>query len=91
MPRSHANETIEKANELKPSLILLDVSMPGMNGLDTTRLLREKFPDVKILIISQHDPKELFPRSLEVGAHGCIDKARLAVDVLPTLRNLFKN
>ena len=88
---SDANETLKKADELRPGLILLDVSMPGMNGLHTARLLREKFPEVKILIISQHDPKNLLPRSLEVGAHGCIDKARLAVDLLPTLRNLFKN
>jgi DNA-binding NarL/FixJ family response regulator len=88
---SDADETLKKADELRPILILLDVSMPGMNGLNTARLLREKFPEVKILIISQHDPKQLLPRSLEVGAHGCIDKARLAVDLLPTLRNLFKN
>ena len=87
---SDANETVKKADELRPSLILLDVSMPGPNGLNTARLLREKFPDVKILIISQHDPKQLLPHSLEVGAHGCIDKARLAVDLLPTLKNIFR-
>ena len=88
---SDANETLKKADELRPSLILLDVSMPGMDGLNTARLLKEKFPEVTILIISQHDSKQLLPRSLEVGAHGCIDKARLAVDLLPILRNLFKN
>jgi DNA-binding NarL/FixJ family response regulator len=86
---SDANETLEKADELRPSLILLDVSMPGMNGLNTARILREKFPEVRILIISQHDPKQLLARSLEVGAHGCIDKARLATDLLPTLKNMF--
>jgi DNA-binding NarL/FixJ family response regulator len=63
--------------------------MPGMNGLNIGRLLREKFPELKILIISQHDPKQLLPRSLEVGAHGCLDKARLAIDLLPTLKNMF--
>jgi DNA-binding NarL/FixJ family response regulator len=87
---SDAKETLKKADELRPGLILLDVSMPGMNGLDTARLLREKFPELKILIISQHDPKQLLPHSLEVGAHGCIDKARLAVDLLPTLKNMFR-
>lgn len=87
---SDADETLKRADELKPSLILLDVSMPGTHGLNTARLLREKFPEVKILIISQHDPKQLLPHSLEVGAHGCIDKARLAVDLLPTLKNMFR-
>jgi DNA-binding NarL/FixJ family response regulator len=85
-----ANETLRKADELRPSLILLDVSMPGMNGLNTARLLKENFPELKILIISQHDSKQLLPRSLEVGANGCIDKARLAVDLLPTLKNMLR-
>lgn len=86
-----SNETLQKVDELRPDLILLDVSMPGMNGLNTAQLLRQNLPALKILIISQHDPKQLLPRSLEAGAHGCVDKARLATDLLPTLRSLFKN
>jgi len=85
-----ADETLRKADELRPGLILLDVSMPGMNGLNTARLLKENFPQLKILIISQHDSKQLLPLSLEVGANGCIDKARLAIDLLPTLKNMFR-
>ena len=86
-----SNETLQKADELRPDLILLDVSMPGMNGLDTAQVLRQKLPALKILIISQHDPKQLLPRSLEAGADGCVDKAQLATDLLPTMRSLFKN
>jgi two-component system, NarL family, response regulator NreC len=88
---SNSSETLQKADELMPDLILLDVSMRGMNGLETAHLLKQKRPTLKILIISQHDPNQLLPRSLEAGAHGCIDKARIATDLLPTLRNLFKN
>lgn len=79
---------IQKAAELNPDLILLDVSMPGTNGLETARLLKKKLPAVKILIITQHDPKQMLPASLEAGASGCVDKARLAIDLLPTIRNL---
>jgi DNA-binding NarL/FixJ family response regulator len=85
---SDSIETFNKAGELTPDLILLDVSMPGTNGLNTAQILRQHFPALKILIISQHDPDQLLPRSLEAGAQGCIDKARLASDLLPTLRNL---
>jgi two-component system response regulator NreC len=88
---SDSNETLQKAGVLKPDVILLDVSMPGTNGLNTAHLLRQQLPALKILIVSQNDPDLLLPRSLEAGAHGCVDKARIGTDLVPTLRNLFKN
>ncbi len=80
--------TIHKASELHPDLILLDVSMPGTNGLETARILKQKLPRTKILIISQHDAKHMLPRSLEAGANGSVDKARLGSDLLPAIRKL---
>jgi len=87
---SNASEILQKVTELRPDLILLDVSMPGMNGLDAAQLLRKQLPALKILIVSQHDAKLLLDRSLKAGAHGCIDKARIATDLLPTLRNMLQ-
>ena len=81
-------DVIQKASELHPDLILLDVSMPGTNGLETARILKQKLPQIKILIISQHDPKLMLPRSLEAGADGSVDKARLGSDLLPAIREL---
>jgi two-component system response regulator NreC len=86
-----AGETLQKADELRPDLILLDISMPGMNGLDTAQLLKQRLPDLKILIISQHDSNRLLPRSLAAGAHGCVDKARIATDLLPALKSLMND
>jgi DNA-binding NarL/FixJ family response regulator len=88
---SNSSETFQKVDELMPDVILLDISMPGMNGLNTAQLLRQKRPALKILIVSQHDLNQLLPLSLEAGAHGCIDKVRIATDLLPTLKTLFKN
>jgi two-component system, NarL family, response regulator NreC len=85
-----AKEMIQKALELHPDLVLLDVSMPDMNGLDAARVLRKQVPDIKILVISQHDPRQLLPRSLEAGANGCVDKARVATDLLPAIQSLFR-
>lgn len=85
---SDSAEAIKKTGELHPDLVLLDVSMPDRNGLDTTRVLKQKFPQTKILIITHHDPEQMLPRSLEVGACGCVDKARLAFDLLPAIRAL---
>jgi DNA-binding NarL/FixJ family response regulator len=79
---------IQRATDLLPDVVLLDVSMPGMSGLQVARILREKVPTVKIVVMSQHDPALLLPRALEAGAHACIDKTRLAIDLVPTIERL---
>jgi DNA-binding NarL/FixJ family response regulator len=56
---SNAGETLTKANELRPDIVLLDVSMPGGNGLETARRLRQEIPGIKILMMSQHDPHRM--------------------------------
>src|SRR3981189_3415543 len=71
------SEALHKARELLPDLILLDVSMPGMNGLEVARLLRQELPEAKILVISQHDPIHLLPRVVEAGGGGWGDKGRV--------------
>ena len=82
-------EALRKAKELEPDLILLDVSLPDMNGLEVARRLRKEVPKVKILIISQHDPVQLLASALEAGAQGCVDKSRLAPDLLKTIESVM--
>jgi two-component system response regulator NreC len=81
-------EAIEKARELLPDIILLDISMPGLNGLEATRLLRLQAANAKILIMSQNDAVQLLPRAIEAGAQGCVDKARLFTDLLPSIESI---
>ena len=87
---SDASETLQKADALRPDLVLLDVSMPGTNGLETARLLRRQVPETKILIMSQYDSGQLLPRSLEAGAQGCVDKASIAADLLPAIHKVVR-
>jgi two-component system invasion response regulator UvrY len=82
-------EALQIAAEVFPDLVLLDVSMPGLNGLDAARLLRENLPTTKIVIMSQHDPAILLSRALEAGAHACIDKSRLSTKLLPTIASVM--
>ena len=83
-------EAVRKARELRPDIILLDISMPGANGLDVARVLRHEMPKAKIVIMSQHDPIQVLPRVLEVGAHACVDKDNLETDLLPAIESLGK-
>jgi two-component system response regulator NreC len=83
-------EALRKAKELRPDIILLDISMPGANGLDVARILRREMPKTKIVIMSQHDPIQVLPRVLEAGAHACVDKNSLNTDLLPTIETLGK-
>lgn len=81
-------EAISKARELRPDIVLIDVSMPGLSGLEAARRLHCEVPETKIIVMSQHDPAQLLPRALEVGARACVDKGRLATDLLVAISKL---
>ena len=82
------SEALQKARELLPDLILLDFSMPGMNGLEAARLLRQELPEAKILMLSQHDPIQLLPSVVEAGGDACLDKSRLSTDLLASIKSI---
>jgi len=84
-------EAIQKATELLPDLILLDLSMPGLSGMEVAQALRETVGNAKIVIMSQNDPTILLPIALQAGAHACIDKSRLVADLVPTLEKIQRH
>jgi DNA-binding NarL/FixJ family response regulator len=82
-------ETVHKASQLQPDLVLLDVNLPDVSGLEIARRLRTEIPKAKILIISQHDPKQLLPLAIEAGADGCLDKGCLGSQLVPKIKALI--
>lgn len=82
------NDAIRKARELRPDVILLDISMPGMNGLEVARAVRQELAAAKILILSQHDPASFLASAIQAGANGCVDKGRLATDLLSSIESI---
>ena len=68
------DEAVRMAGLLRPDIVLMDVNMPGMNGLDATELLRERYPEIKLLILSMHDTREYVETALEYGASGYVLK-----------------
>jgi two-component system, NarL family, nitrate/nitrite response regulator NarL len=82
------SEALRAARELLPDLILLDISMPGMNGLEVARLLRHEVPEIRILMLSIHDPIQLLPHFIEAGADACVDKSCLGTDLLASIKSI---
>jgi DNA-binding NarL/FixJ family response regulator len=85
---SDGSEALLKARTLVPDVILLDVSMPGLNGLEVARRLRKEVPHSKIIVMSQHDPAHLLPGVMAAGGDACLDKSRLAADLVDSIKNL---
>lgn len=78
-------EAIEKAVHLKPHVILMDVSMPRLNGLDATRRIAGLLPEAAVIIVSQHESDELVRQAVRAGAKGYVTKASLGKELFPAL------
>jgi PAS domain S-box-containing protein len=82
---------VEQAKALKPDVVVMDVSMPKMNGLDATREIRRLLPYTKVLILSQHEIGEMVRQALLAGAHGYVVKSAIANQLLAALDNIQRN
>jgi DNA-binding NarL/FixJ family response regulator len=83
-------QAVEQVKHLKPDLLLMDVSMPDMNGFDATRQVHKYDPTVKVLILTMHDEEELVARCLEAGAAGYIIKDAPASQLLYAIEMVQK-
>src|ERR1700751_3342179 len=83
-----AAPAFQKTTELTPDLIRLNISMPDGTGLAAARRIRQEIPQIKILMMSHHDATQFEKNAIESGADGCIDKARLALDLVPMIKSL---
>ncbi|MBO0799583.1 MAG: response regulator transcription factor [Blastocatellia bacterium] len=83
-------QAVELVKQLKPDVILMDVSMPDMNGFDATRRVHEFDSNVRVLILTMHDEEELVARCLEAGAAGYIIKDAPASQLLYAIEMVHK-
>lgn len=77
----NGQQAIEKARELKPDVIIMDITMPEMNGIDATREIKEQMPDIAVLAMTVHEDSDYFFEMLKAGASGYVPK-RVASDEL---------
>jgi len=67
-------ETIEKIKELSPDVLITDIEMPKLSGIEVTEIVRKDFPKTNILILSMHDDEEYVVKAIEAGAIGYLSK-----------------
>ena len=85
---SDGEEAITKAQELKPDVVLMDVRMPGLNGVSATRKLREEMPEVKVIMLSVFDLPEYKDAAMVSGASGYVVKKSMIEALLPEIRRV---
>ncbi|OLD15241.1 MAG: hypothetical protein AUI85_11920 [Acidobacteriales bacterium 13_1_40CM_3_55_5] len=84
-------DAVKKAKELKPDVVVLDISMPDLNGFEAARLIHKEVPQSKILILSQHNVSEMLQTALDAGARGYVSKSEVSRDLLPAVEAIIHN
>lgn len=85
---SEGKEAIEKTQDLAPDVIVMDIAMPGMDGLEATRRITKKNPKVKVLVLTQHDNKEYILATIKAGAAGYVPKRALGSELVSAIRSV---
>jgi DNA-binding NarL/FixJ family response regulator len=75
-------EAVQKAKELQPDLILLDIELPNLNGIEAARRIRQVAPIAKVIFLTQNSDKEVAAAALITGAHGYVLKADAGSELL---------
>jgi len=79
-------EAIQKAEELQPDLILMDLCLPGMDGIEATRQIRIVSPGSKVLFLTDHSEPDIVQAAFDVGASGYVLKSDFSADLIPGVR-----
>ncbi|MFC2002237.1 response regulator [Chloroflexota bacterium] len=87
---ANGSEAIKMVKELEPDVVLMDVAMPIMGGLEATRRIRKEFPRTRVLILTQYDEKEYVFPIIEAGASGFISKAAASSELAIGIRSVFQ-
>lgn len=83
-------DALEQVGKVLPDIVLMDISMPRMNGLEATHLIKERYPQVKVLILTQHDNHEYITPALQSGAAGYVLKRSGRREMLNALRQVHE-
>jgi DNA-binding NarL/FixJ family response regulator len=83
-------DAVQKAKQLKPDVVLLDWTMPIMNGIQAVPLIRKEVPDSEILIVTQHESPEINRLVAEAGAQGYVPKSQVSSALFPAIESAHR-
>jgi DNA-binding NarL/FixJ family response regulator len=84
-------EAVQKSEELQPDLVLLDIGLPNLNGLEAARLIRGVALRSRILFVTSYDWPELSHEAMNLGARGLVVKSRAVRDLLPAISTVLRD
>ena len=87
---SDGAEAVEQAISLRPDVALLDITMPGLDGLEAARRIHARAPGVKVLMLTMHDDPEYLYRALDAGASGYVLKRAAESDLMEAIRTVMR-
>ena len=86
----NGREAIDRARQLAPDVVLMDIAMPAMDGLEATRRIHKEFPQMKVLTLTQYDDREHLLSLLEAGAEGFISKTAASSELASAIRSVYQ-
>jgi len=86
-----ATEFLQLLEKLEPDIAVLDIAMPGMSGIELTRLIKTKFPAVKVLILSMYTSEEFIFNAINAGAKGYLPKNTSRHELIDAIRSVARN
>ncbi|MBI4302047.1 MAG: response regulator transcription factor [Chloroflexi bacterium] len=83
-------KAVIKAREIHPDVVIMDIGLPGINGFEAMRRIKEEMPEVQVVTVTIHDNTEYREKAFKLGAAAFVTKDKVGSDLLPLLRELSR-